>query len=266
MQIRREIMTLPIHNFIDVHEYTGSDIVPVSVPVSAEYAFTFMLNGNPYMTFASSGSGLESYALGHLISEGIVTGKQDIKSITVNEEERIINIVPHNDRNISRKLSELVNVTAAGGKSRRELPPRDRERRELPVVDARIICRCAGDFLAYSNEHDLTHGVHSAALFGLAGDRKAFFDDIGRHNAVDKIIGFAAAGEISWNENMLFTTGRISSEITFKIINSDASVLVSRASPTSFAVELARMYNLLVIARARGAGFWIINGRDRVTF
>jgi len=253
-------MSLPLHVDIDLHYCDGSTTVKTSLPVSAEYAFTFLLDGSPYMTFATSGNALESYALGHLIGEGIIHDIREVREVRISEQDRTVDIIPASGGGFSARLRELANISAAGGRSRRELPAQVAACTTLPAVKAAVVNSCAAEFLDFSREHALTHGVHSAALYNLTGQRLAFFDDIGRHNAIDKIIGLAAAQGLALAEHMIFTTGRISSEIAFKIIQAGASVLVSRASPTSYAVELARTYNLMVLCRARGDGFYIVHG------
>jgi len=257
-------MSLPLHVSIDMHQCDGSRIAKVSLPVSAEYVFTFLLNGSPYMTFASSGSGLESYAVGHLLGEGIIRDARDVRQVRVNEDERTIDIIPASAGSFLAELRELMNISAAGGCSRKRLPPEAAARRKLPAVEARVVNRCAAEFLGFSREHELTHGVHSAALYDCAGQRLSFFDDIGRHNAVDTVIGHAAEHGFTLMEHMIFSTGRISSEITLKIIHAGAAILVSRAWPTSYAVELARQYNLMVLCRARGNGFYIVHGKEGI--
>jgi FdhD protein len=120
------------------------------------------------------------------------------------------------------------------------------------------------EFLVFSQEHKATHGVHGAALYSLEGERLAFFDEIGRHNAIDKVIGHAAVSGISLEDKMICSTGRVSSEIALKLIHARAPVLVTRASPTTLSVELLRRYNLLSIVRAVGGRFYVVNGKENI--
>ena len=106
--------------------------------------------------------------------------------------------------------------------------------------------------------------VYKRQLYSLDGERIVFFDDIGRHNAMDKVIGHAALNGISLEDKMICSTGRISSEIAFKIITAGAPVLISRASPTTLGVELLRRYNILSIIRAVGRRFFVVNGKDSI--
>ncbi|HQM46212.1 MAG TPA: formate dehydrogenase accessory sulfurtransferase FdhD, partial [Smithellaceae bacterium] len=107
-------------------------------------------------------------------------------------------------------------------------------------------------------------GVHGAALYSLAGEKIVFFDEIGRHNAIDKVIGHAAVHNISLEDKMICSTGRISSEIALKIINARAPVLITRASPTTLSVKLLRRYNILSVIRAVQGRFYVVNGKEQI--
>jgi FdhD protein len=120
------------------------------------------------------------------------------------------------------------------------------------------------EFLSFSKEHETTHGVHGSAMYTLKGERIVFFDEIGRHNAIDKVIGYAAMNNISPEDKMICSTGRISSEIAFKFINASAPVLITRASPTTYSIKLLRDYNILAIVRAVNCGFFVVNGKERI--
>ena len=120
------------------------------------------------------------------------------------------------------------------------------------------------EFLGLSTTHSQTHGVHSGALYGLDGKRMAFFDEIGRHNAVDKLIGMALINRIPLDRYMLFSTGRVSSEIVLKAAQASIPVIVTRAAPTSMAIDLARKQNLILITGVRKDGFYVAHGADRI--
>jgi FdhD protein len=106
-------------------------------------------------------------------------------------------------------------------------------------------------------------GVHSAAL-ATAGDIVIFRDDIGRHNAVDKIHGECFLRRIPVEDKILLTTGRVSSEILVKAAKLGVAILVSRSSPTDLALELAGRTGITVVGRVRGGNLTIYSGEERV--
>ncbi len=257
-------MTLPVNEKVLLHEYRESGFVEVSLPFSAEYAVTLSINGSPYITMACSGSYLKEHMAGYLITEGIINDPDQIEKIDIDEAHLTVNVYLAEDRIITEKLERIKTITAAGGRAKKNWPSEDLIRKRLPQVRANTILQSMSEFLAYSREHEATHGVHSAALYSLEGERLVFFDEIGRHNAIDKVIGHAALHRISLEDKMICSTGRISSEIAFKIINACAPVLISRASPTTLSVELLRRFNILSVIRAVNGRFFVVNGKENI--
>ena len=120
------------------------------------------------------------------------------------------------------------------------------------------------EFLRTSDLHKKTGGVHSAALYSTNGKRIVFFNEIGRHNAVDKLIGYAVRKPLSLAEAMILSTGRLSSEILSKAIAAKTPVVISEASPTSLAVEMAWESGIVMIGNVRGRKFRVSSGREYV--
>jgi FdhD protein len=109
-----------------------------------------------------------------------------------------------------------------------------------------------------------TGGVHSAAL----ADNEMllyFYEDIGRHNAVDKIIGECLLNGTATDDKALFTSGRISSEIMLKAAKLKIQLIVSRAAPTSLSVELAEALNITLVGFVRGRRMNIYSHPWRIT-
>lgn len=257
-------MTSPAFENIQLHEYRDGALTEVSLPFSAEYAVLLKINGTPYLTMACSGDYLREHITGYLITEGIIDGSGQIDRIDIDEANLTVDVALVRDKIIAQKLERIKIITAAGGRTKKGLPPDDLIRKNLLQVRAEVVLQSMSEFLNYSREHEATHGVHSAALYSLAGERLAFFDEIGRHNAIDKVIGHASVNDISLEDKMICSTGRISSEIAFKFINARAPVLVTRASPTTLSVKLLRQYNILCIIRAVNGRFYVVNGKENI--
>ncbi|HBL53714.1 MAG TPA: hypothetical protein DDZ34_06750 [Syntrophaceae bacterium] len=257
-------MTLPALENIVLHEYRDGVFTEVSLPFSAEYAVLLKINGSPYVTIACSGNHLREHITGYLMTEGIIGGMDQIDKMEIDEENLIVNAVLARDKIIAEKLERIKTITAAGGRTKKDLPSDALMRKHLPEVRAEVVLQSMSEFLTYSREHEATHGVHSAALYSLAGERLVFFDEIGRHNAIDKVIGYAAVNRLTLEDKMICSTGRISSEIAFKFINARAPVLITRASPTTMSVRLLRQYNILSIIRAVNGRFFVVNGKEKI--
>lgn len=259
-------MALPTFENIRLHEYRDGVFAEVSLPFSTEYAVLLKINGSPYVTMACSGNYLAEHVTGYLMTEGIISGIDQLEKLEVDEAALTVNAALVNDRTVHEKLERIKTISAAGGRTKKNLPSVDLIRRDLPEVRADVILQAMNEFLNYSREHEATHGVHSAALYSLAGERIVFFDEIGRHNAIDKVIGYAAVNGIRLEDKMICSTGRISSEIAFKFINARAPVLITRASPTTLSVKLLQQYNILTIIRAVQGRFCVVNGKEKIRF
>jgi FdhD protein len=110
-----------------------------------------------------------------------------------------------------------------------------------------------------------TGGLHAAALFTRTGELLIAREDVGRHNAVDKVLGRAALdGRLPLSEHLLAVSGRTSFEIVQKAVAAGVPALVAISAPSSLAVELAERFGVLLIGFARGAGFTAYAGRSRL--
>jgi FdhD protein len=110
-----------------------------------------------------------------------------------------------------------------------------------------------------------TGGIHAAGLFDLQGNLIALREDVGRHNAVDKLIGWALLnGKLPLADQIIMVSGRSSFEITQKCVTAGAPILCAVSAPSSLAVELSKRFNLTLIGFLRGDRFNIYHGSERV--
>jgi FdhD protein len=109
-----------------------------------------------------------------------------------------------------------------------------------------------------------TGGTHAAALLDSKGEVLAFSEDIGRHNAVDKVIGEASLKRISLEQTILASTGRLSAEIVCKAVNVSIPVVVSLASSTDKGIEVAEKRGLTLIGFVRGERFNVYSHPERI--
>lgn len=110
-----------------------------------------------------------------------------------------------------------------------------------------------------------TGGLHAAALFNLKGHCLQLREDIGRHNALDKLIGASVlAGNLPWNENIVMVSGRSSFEILQKCIVARVPIVCAVSAPSSLAVTLARAFNVTLVGFLRGQRFNVYAGFERI--
>ena len=257
-------MDLPDVTYITVHQYIEHSIQQREIAISTEYPVLVTINERPLLTIACSGNNIVDLVTGHLAAEGMITSKDDIQRLHFDESLMVAEVSIKPSEKVNTILSSTPSLATCGGGSKRNLPSRDHVHSSLPDVKAGIINHCMDTFLHQSSLHQATHGVHSSAMLDLDGNQVVFCDEIGRHNAIDKVIGYAVNNNIPLHDKMVLSTGRISSEIVMKLILSGIPVFISRASPTSFCVDLVKEYNMICICRARNNGFTIINGHEQI--
>ena len=132
-------------------------------------------------------------------------------------------------------------------------------------IDSRLICALQDKVRARQSVFDQTGGLHAAALFNAAGELLALREDVGRHNAVDKLLGAQfLAGSAPLSSHLLFLSGRASFELVQKALVAGVPMIVAVGAPSSLAVELAKRFNISLVGFARGERFNIYHGAARI--
>ncbi len=246
--VAREIENLCIRQLDNVASYEFLDAVAV------ESAATITVNGKKIATLACSPSNLQFLALGFLVSEGIVPGPGSIKEISVGEGTLPIEINVTADVLLPHFSAGALRIPSGCGRgdffiSRGPAAP-------VPVRSETALSRgqvwsLMRTFHRTANAYRQTGGMHGAALSD--GKELPFFmEDIGRHNAVDKVLGGCMARKKPLRDHILLTTGRISSDLVLKAARAQLPIVISRAAPTTLAVKLACDLGITLVGFARG--------------
>jgi FdhD protein len=232
-----------------------------------EVPLTIILNGKELVTLQCSPLGLKNLAVGFLLSEGILRPEGKVKEIELNERGWYIRVVLEGDSFVDLSLlsSRVIGTGCAGGVSfyraadAKGCLPLDSEVK----IQKKKVLDLMRDFQERSSLFKTTGGVHSCALCGQK-EIEAFADDIGRHNAVDKVLGECFLKGISVQDKVILSSGRISSEILIKVAKQKIPIIISRSATTDLAVELAEKLRITLIGFARGKRMNIYTHRDRV--
>lgn len=229
--------------------------------VAIERKVRISVNGKNVLSVYCTPSMIKEFVVGVAFNEGLLVGEWCPERITIEYGEDITADIPAAFEAPSDGEKIITSGCGGGVTFERALP-------EGPLADniqfsagqLKILFR---EFQRRSEAYKLTGGVHSAAL--TDGENiLVFSEDIGRHNAVDKVIGYCLLEGINFSSKMMLASGRLSSEITSKCIRSGIPVLVSRAAPTSLAVRLAESSGLTVVGFVRGDRMNIYSGRQRI--
>ncbi len=134
-----------------------------------------------------------------------------------------------------------------------------------PRVDAAVVAMLPDRLRTRQAVFDRTGGLHASGLFDAAGTLLAVREDVGRHNALDKLIGAAAlAGELPLHDRVLAVSGRVSFEIVQKAAVAGIPLVAAVSAPTDLAVEAAERLGMTLIGFVRGGGFNVYTGEERI--
>lgn len=229
----------------------------VETPVS------LTVNGKVWITFMCTPVNLEALSVGFLYNEGLIPGMKDVVDVRLCEHGDNVDVWLNHD--LEQPTSWRRTSGCTGGVTAADLlakPNVSLGENRLKVQPEAIMELVEMLFESQELYRD-TGGVHTSALSD--GEKVLVAaDDIGRHNTLDKIAGLCLMNNI-WPENrILITTGRISSEMLQKAAQLNAPILISRTSPSSLSIEMAKRYGITLIGYARKHRFNVYSNGQRV--
>ena len=237
--------------------------------VASETAFTLFVNGNVLVSLLCSPIELDAMAIGFMLSEGILTDREALRAIKVDETSSSVYVelsdLPENWDSLFHKKT----ITSGCGQGvtftdATNLSPLSQRRTPL-TISSSSIKELLKKFREMSELYVNTGGVHSAA-FTDGKDILLFAEDIGRHNAVDKLIGKAFLRGLVMTDKILLSSGRISGEIMTKVVRNRIPVLISRTAPTCMSITYAENNGVTLIGFARGDRMNIYTHPDKIAF
>jgi FdhD protein len=234
---------------ITIKEYKAGKTAEKKDLVVVEKNMELILNGKTRISLSISPREFREFTYGFLLSSGFITSENDVKKLHIGEESIDVSL------ELKRDAGYILSLGSSGGRHI-EVTQGEAEKpfqaRMIPQFDK--LFPLFEEFTGKSVVFAETGGVHSAAV--CDGQTIVFFaEDIGRHNAVDKVIGKALLKKIDFAGHFLMLSGRISGEIVKKSFYAGFSTIVSRSAPTSMAIEKAKENNMLIIGFLRGNRF-----------
>ncbi len=220
--------------------------------VAEEFPMQVVLNGQPLVTMMCSPSNVDWLAVGFLASEGLISRREDIHEVVFDKERGAVRVATRNPVEMPVERLARPYLTSGCGKGTTfGCAPDHAAAGSRLTVPAETVHTLVREFQRRSELYKATGGVHSAA-FCRDGTISVFAEDIGRHNAVDKVLGFCLLNGIPTDAGLIVTSGRISSEVVHKVARRGTSIVVSKSAPTSLAVRLAEELNITLVGFARG--------------
>lgn len=252
------------------YRVTKTSADEVTGAIIGESRWVLYVNDHEVVTFMATPRNLHHLALGFLLSENLITGLEEIASLRVYEAaDRAYWLVPALGVNATRAMAVCEeNIGTIQVRLRRDdfrLPTHrvltsgcgggvtfsDLSAQQTPLDSKRTV-RAAhlfarmDDLYAQAQLYRATRGVHTSALTD-GQTLLSLAEDVGRHNTLDKIRGDCLLRGIETRDQILLSTGRISSEMLIKAARMQVPIVVSRTSPTSLALDLARAWNITLI-------------------
>lgn len=239
----------------------------VETRVIHEKPLTLYLNGQEIVTMMTIGDHPEELAIGYLLNQGMLKPDDEVTGVDLDEELDVVVVRTPAQTNFESKLKKRTQTSGcAQGTAFGDL---------MEVIEGITLPQAT---VRTSWLYTLTHKINTTpSLYLEAGaihgcvlcqeDRPlVYMEDVGRHNAVDKVAGWMHLNHVSAADKIFYTTGRLTSEMVIKTVQMGIPILISRSGFTAWGVQLARQANVTLVGRAKGRRFLALAGTDRLIF
>lgn len=251
---------------IDISAHT---VQQVTDRVAQEKPFYIFLNRKHYVTIFCTPSNLKELAVGHLLTEGLLKSAEEIETVTLKEKEGICRIILRNDIDAEKRLSlskhlSRVIFSACGARGPYQPSRRLAKIRSEIRMSGATVSDCIRQLNLVAETYRETGGVHAAAIYRKDGTLLTSAEDVGRHNAVDKVIGNEALKKTDLGSCLLGSTGRLTGDIVIKAARVRIPIVASLAAAVDSGIMIARDVNLTLIGFVRGRRMNLYSCDERI--
>jgi FdhD protein len=247
---------------------TDQDGVPIEIAVVTERPLTLFLNGQEIVTMMTIGDFPDYLALGYLLNQNMVHSDDEITAIDVDDEIDVVVVRTKRPTDFEAKLKKKTLTSGcAQGTAFGDVMERFDEVRLAPdaVLRTSWLYTLSRRINTQPSLYLAAGAIHGCVL--CEEDRPLLYmEDVGRHNAIDKVAGYMFSHAISPAGKIFYTTGRLTSEMVIKTVQMEIPIVISRSGFTAAGVELARRANLTLIGRAKGKRFVTLSGAQRIIY
>jgi FdhD protein len=237
----------------------------------AEVAVNVIYAPVPYAVMMATPADLEDFAYGFSLTEGVIDNANEIRSVEVEQVDRGLRlIITLSADKTQRHLARTRNMAGRTGcglcgiDDLSALPNARISQAQRSRLRLSSIKRALSSLPEHQPLNDATHAVHAAAWCDATGAIVAAREDVGRHNALDKLIGHLLRSPVDPATGFILITSRCSFEMVEKAAAFQAGAIVAVSAPTSLAIERAEAHGMVLMAIARNDGVQCFSGADRV--
>jgi FdhD protein len=245
----------------------GSRVVPEEVPI------VFSYGGSTHAVMMGTPADLEDFAVGFSLTEGIIASVGEIQGITIVEEgaglDVQVTLAEDKEDALRMRRRHMAGPVGCGLCGIESIEQAIRPVPDVSAVALVLTAKNVAEAVAELNGaqplHAQTHAVHGAGFFLPGRGLVAVREDVGRHNALDKLAGAVVRQSIQGSEGVVVVTSRISVEMVQKTAILGSAVLIAISAPTALAIRTAEAAGMTLIALTRGEDFEIFTRTDRIT-
>jgi FdhD protein len=236
--------------------------------VAEEKPLHIFINRKHYATILCSPSNLNELAVGHLLTAGIIKSAEEVEEISLNNHDVCqVKLKPEINLRSRLKVSRLYSriiLSACGSTTPYTFAGKLPKVASNIKVKAQLIRDCVNRLNAIAETFRKTGGVHAAAIYKTDGSLVAFAEDVGRYNAVDKVIGMAAINKTDFNAGFLALSGRLTGDVVLKAARVGLSVIASLAAALDSGIAIANDAGLTLVGFVRGNRMNIYTFPERI--
>ena len=241
---------------------------PIDIDVVTEKPLTIYLNSQEIVTTMTLGDMPKELSVGYLLNQNMINRKDVIEEIDYDEDIDVVIVRTKRKTNYEKKLSKKIRTSGcAVGTVYGDMMEifYDIRLNDETKVKSSWMRKISKNITEVPSLYLKAGAIHGCALC-LNDNILAYVEDVGRHNAVDKIAGWMFLNNIEGNDKIFYTTGRLTSEMIIKTVQMEIPILLSRSGFTESGVNLANEANLSLIGRMKGKRFILLSGRHRVIY